>query len=142
MSEPTRILATDCGSTTTKLVLIGEDRSLLHTWYSANKGDPVNLLKEQLLNIYQLCEDRIAIAGSAVTGYGEDLIRHALHIDEGLVETIAHYKAASHFLPEADFILDIGGQDIKCFRIRNGAIDSIMLNEACSSGCGSSRWAR
>lgn len=130
-------LGIDCGSTTTKLVLIGEDLSLLHTWYSANRGDPVSLLKEQLLHLYQLCGDRITIAGSAVTGYGEDLIRHALHIDEGLVETIAHYKAASHFLPEADFILDIGGQDIKCFRIRNRAIDSIMLNEACSSGCGS-----
>ena len=130
-------LGIDCGSTTTKLVLIGEDNSILYSFYNSNKGNPVNIILEQLTEIYNHCGDRIKICGSAVTGYGEELIKHAFHIDEGLVETIAHYTAAKHFQPDVDFILDIGGQDIKCFRIKNGAIDSIMLNEACSSGCGS-----
>ena len=130
-------LGIDCGSTTTKLALIAEDKSVLYSFYSSNKGNPVQVLKEQLKEIYNLCEDRITICGSAVTGYGEELIKHAFHIDEGLVETIAHYTAAKYLQPDVDFILDIGGQDIKCFRIKNGAIDSIMLNEACSSGCGS-----
>ena len=130
-------LGVDCGSTTTKLVLISENNSLLYSFYSSNKGNPVEVLRTQLAEIYNLCGDRVEICGSAVTGYGEELIKHAFHIDEGLVETIAHYTAAKYFQPDVDFILDIGGQDIKCFRIRNGAIDSIMLNEACSSGCGS-----
>ena len=130
-------LGIDCGSTTTKLVLVSEDRAILYSYYSSNKGNPVTLVREQLAQIYRLCGDRIRICGSAVTGYGEELIQHAFHVDEGVVETIAHYTAAKHFQPDVDFILDIGGQDIKCFRIRNGAIDSIMLNEACSSGCGS-----
>ena len=130
-------LGIDCGSTTTKLALIGEDKSLLYSYYNSNKGNPVEILREQLTEIYNLCGDRVKICGSAVTGYGEELIKHAFKVDEGLVETIAHYTAAKHFQPDVDFILDIGGQDIKCFRIKNGAIDSIMLNEACSSGCGS-----
>ena len=130
-------LGIDCGSTTTKLVLIGEDKSLLYSFYSSNKGNPVEVLRTQLGEIYNLCGDRVTICGSAVTGYGEELVKHAFHIDEGLVETIAHYTAAKYFQPDVDFILDIGGQVIKCFRIKNGAIDSIMLNEACSSGCGS-----
>ena len=130
-------LGIDCGSTTTKLVLLGEDRSILYSFYAPNRGDPVSLIREQLTKIRTLCGGRISIRGSAVTGYGEELIRHAFHVDEGVVETIAHYTAAKHFQPQVDFILDIGGQDIKCFRIRNGAIDSILLNEACSSGCGS-----
>ncbi len=130
-------LGIDCGSTTTKLILIAADRSILYSFYSSNRGNPVTLVREQLSEIRRLCADRIEICGSAVTGYGEELIRHAFHVDEGIVETIAHYTAAKHFCPDVDFILDIGGQDIKCFRIRNGAIDSIMLNEACSSGCGS-----
>ncbi len=130
-------LGIDCGSTTTKLALVAEDKSLLYSFYNSNKGNPVKLVKEQLGIIYGLCGDRIKICGSSVTGYGEDLIRHAFHTDEGVVETIAHYTAARYFRPDVDFILDIGGQDIKCFKIRNGAIDSIMLNEACSSGCGS-----
>ncbi len=130
-------LGIDCGSTTTKLVLIAEDKSILWSHYSSNRGNPVSLVREKLTEIYALCGERIDICGSSVTGYGEDLIRHAFHIDEGLVETIAHYTAARYFCPDVDFILDIGGQDIKCFRIRNCAIDSIMLNEACSSGCGS-----
>ncbi len=130
-------LGIDCGSTTTKIVLIGEDKSILYSYYNSNKGNPVPLVREQLMKIYGICGDRITIAGSSVTGYGEELIKNAFHIDEGLVETIAHYTAAKHFRPDVDFILDIGGQDIKCFKIKNGAIDSIMLNEACSSGCGS-----
>lgn len=130
-------LGIDCGSTTTKLVLISEDKSILYSFYSSNRGNPVLLIKEQLTYLYSIIGDRIKVRGSAVTGYGEELIKNAFSIDEGIVETIAHYTAAKHFRPEVDFILDIGGQDIKCFRIRNGAIDSIMLNEACSSGCGS-----
>ncbi len=130
-------LGIDCGSTTTKLVLVAADRSILYSFYSSNKGNPVSLVKEQLEKIYALCGTRINICGSAVTGYGEELIKNAFKTDEGVVETIAHYTAAKHFRPNVDFILDIGGQDIKCFKIRGGAIDSIMLNEACSSGCGS-----
>ena len=130
-------LGVDCGSTTTKLVLLGEERQLLYTYYSSNRGAPVEIVREQLEKIYALCGDRVTIRGSAVTGYGEELIRAAFGVDRGVVETIAHYTAAKFFCPEVDFILDIGGQDIKCFKIKNGAIDSIMLNEACSSGCGS-----
>ncbi len=130
-------LGIDCGSTTTKLALVSDDMELLYTYYSSNKGNPVEVVREQLLKIYDLMGDRITICGSAVTGYGEELIRSAFNIDKGIVETIAHYTAAKFFKPDVDFILDIGGQDIKCFKIRSGAIDSIMLNEACSSGCGS-----
>ncbi|MBQ4067143.1 MAG: 2-hydroxyacyl-CoA dehydratase, partial [Clostridia bacterium] len=130
-------LGIDCGSTTTKLVLIDEQGRLLYKYYSSNKGDPVDVVRSQLLHIYSLVGDRITIAGSASTGYGEELICAGFGVDRGLVETIAHYTAASHFDPNVDFILDIGGQDIKCFRIKNKSIDSIMLNEACSSGCGS-----
>ena len=130
-------LGIDCGSTTTKLALVTDDMDIIYTYYSSNEGNPVEVVKNQLLKIYQLCGDRIKICGSAVTGYGEELIKNAFHIDKGIVETIAHYTAAKYFKPNVDFILDIGGQDIKCFKIRNGAIDSIMLNEACSSGCGS-----
>ena len=130
-------LGIDCGSTTTKLVLISEENEILYQFYASNLGNPVAVVKEQLEKIYALCDGRIIICGSAVTGYGEELIKAAFGVDLGVVETIAHYTAAKHFRPDVDFILDIGGQDIKCFRIRNGAIDSIMLNEACSSGCGS-----
>ncbi|MBO5938934.1 MAG: 2-hydroxyacyl-CoA dehydratase [Clostridia bacterium] len=130
-------LGIDCGSTTTKMVLLSRDKEILFSYYNSNRGNPVEIVREQLGIIYGLCGDRIRIVGSAVTGYGEELIKHAFGVDLGVVETIAHYTAAKYFLPEVDFILDIGGQDIKCFRIRNGAIDSSMLNEACSSGCGS-----
>lgn len=130
-------LGVDCGSTTTKLVLVSEDRKLLYSWYGSNRGDPVTLVRERLTELRKRCGRRVTICGSASTGYGEELIQHAFHTDAGLVETLAHYTAARHFQPDVDFILDIGGQDIKCFQIRNGAIDSIMLNEACSSGCGS-----
>ena len=133
----TATLGIDCGSTTTKLVLLSAQNEILYSYYASNLGNPVAVVKEQLEKIYALCGDRIRITGSAVTGYGEELIRAAFGVDLGVVETIAHYTAAKFFRPDVDFILDIGGQDIKCFRIRGGAIDSIMLNEACSSGCGS-----
>jgi predicted CoA-substrate-specific enzyme activase len=130
-------LGIDCGSTTTKLVLMAEDGRILYDFYSANRGNPVQIVKEQLEKLLDTCENRISIRGSAATGYGEDLIKNAFSIDAGLVETMAHFKAARYFNPKVDFILDIGGQDIKCFRVRGNAIDSILLNEACSSGCGS-----
>lgn len=130
-------LGIDCGSTTTKLILISAENKILYSYYSSNNGNPVEIVKEELKHIYELCGERIKICGSAVTGYGEDLIKQAFGIDYGIVETIAHFKAAKYFRNDVDFILDIGGQDIKCFKIRNNAIDSIMLNEACSSGCGS-----
>ena len=130
-------LGIDAGSTTTKMALVAPDGGLLYTYYHSNKGNPVSIVLDQLKQIYSLCAGRITIKGSAVTGYGEDLIKNAFSCDTGLVETVAHYKAAAHFNPDVDFIIDIGGQDMKCFKIRGGAVDSIMLNEACSSGCGS-----
>ena len=130
-------LGIDAGSTTTKMALIDPKGGLLYTYYQSNLGNPVSVVLEQLREIYKLCEGRITIKGSAVTGYGEDLIKNAFSCDLGLVETVAHYNAAAHFNPDVDFIIDIGGQDMKCFKIRRGAVDSIMLNEACSSGCGS-----
>ncbi|MBP3580708.1 MAG: 2-hydroxyacyl-CoA dehydratase [Clostridia bacterium] len=130
-------LGIDCGSTTTKLTLIDDECNILYSFYDSNKGEPVEIVREQLEKIYRLCDDRITIRGSAVTGYGEELIKHAFGIDFGIVETMAHFGAAKHFKPDVDFILDIGGQDIKCFKVKGDAIDSIMLNEACSSGCGS-----
>ena len=130
-------LGIDAGSTTTKLVLINGDGDLLYTYYASNQGNPVSVILEQLKSIYALCGDRVHIAGAAATGYGEDLVRAAFRLDTGLVETVAHYTAAAHFDPDVDFIIDIGGQDMKCFKIRKGAVDSILLNDACSSGCGS-----
>ncbi len=130
-------LGIDAGSTTTKLVLITPKGELLYQHYCSSMGRPLDIISAKLKEIYQLTGNRITIASSAVTGYGEDLIKAGLGIDNGIVETVAHYKAASFFEPEVDFIIDIGGQDIKCFKIKNKAIDSIMLNEACSSGCGS-----
>ncbi len=130
-------LGIDCGSTTTKLVLLSEDNEILYSYYASNKGNPVEIVRHVLKKIYKAMGRYVTIAGSAVTGYGEELIKNAFGVDYGIVETIAHYTAAKYFQPNVDFILDIGGQDIKCFKIRGGAIDSIMLNEACSSGCGS-----
>ncbi|WP_251448187.1 acyl-CoA dehydratase activase [Vermiculatibacterium agrestimuris] len=130
-------LGIDAGSTTTKMALIDPQGGILYSYYHSNQGNPVAIVLEQLKEIYRLCGDRVTIMGSAVTGYGEELIKNAFQCDLGLVETMAHYKAAAHFNPDVDFIIDIGGQDMKCFKIRNGAVDSIMLNEACSSGCGS-----
>ena len=130
-------LGIDAGSTTTKMVLIDPDCNILYSFYHSNLGNPVSIVLPQLKEIYDRCGHRVTIKGAAVTGYGEDLIKNAFSCDIGLVETVAHLNAARHFTPDVDFIIDIGGQDMKCFKIRNGAVDSILLNEACSSGCGS-----
>ncbi len=130
-------LGIDSGSTTTKVILITPDCKILYSHYQSNNGQPLDIIVERMKEIYSLIGDRITIRGGAVTGYGEDLMKAALKVDFGIVETVAHFKAALHFNPDVDFIIDIGGQDIKCFKVKNHAIDSIMLNEACSSGCGS-----
>ena len=130
-------LGVDAGSTTTKVVLIGENGQILFSSYSSNKGLPMENVIAQLKLIYRYKRSDCHIVSSAVTGYGEELLKNALGISYGIVETVAHFKAAKYYCPDVHFVLDIGGQDIKCFKIRNGAIDSIMLNEACSSGCGS-----
>ncbi|MDD4531912.1 MAG: acyl-CoA dehydratase activase [Bacilli bacterium] len=127
----------DAGSTTTKVVVLSEENEILYKHYATNKGQPLDSILKQVKDIYKLASPKMTIKSSAVTGYGEDLIKAALHVSYGVVETIAHYKAAKFFQPKVDFIIDIGGQDIKCFKIKNNAIDSIKLNEACSSGCGS-----
>lgn len=129
-------LGIDAGSTTVKFVVVGEEGELLYSNYQSNSGNPIPLILEQLKKLYDE-NPNIKIASSAVTGYGEELIKNAFKIDVGLVETVAHFTAAKKFMPDVDFVIDIGGQDIKCFKIRNGAIDNIFLNEACSSGCGS-----
>lgn len=129
-------LGIDAGSTTVKLVLIGENNELLYSRYEYSNGQPISMIKETLEYLYKTYPD-LRIRSSAVTGYGEELIKKAFSLDHGLVETIAHLTAAQYFQPDVDFIIDIGGQDMKCFKIKNGTIDSIFLNEACSSGCGS-----
>ncbi len=126
----------DAGSTTVKGVVLNSDGELLYSKYLPSKGNPVEIIKEFLEEVYALNPD-IDVASSAVTGYGEDIIKNAFDVDYGIVETIAHFTAAKYFMPDVEFIIDIGGQDIKCFKIHNGAIDNIFLNEACSSGCGS-----
>ena len=130
-------LGVDSGSTTLKCVLVDKDYNLRYTNYVPNKGDPIALLKDMLLDIYSKMNPKAYIAGSSATGYGEELAKNAFQFDHGIVETMAHFAAAKHFLPNVEFIIDIGGQDIKCFHIKNGVIDDIFLNEACSSGCGS-----
>ncbi len=135
--EGPAFLGIDGGSTTTKVVLIGENGDLYYSHYSSNKGSPVNSTIEALQDLYSKLPEKAYIARSCVTGYGESLIQSALGVDEGEIETMAHYRGAEFFLPGVKFIVDIGGQDMKCMRIRNGVIDNIMLNEACSSGCGS-----
>lgn len=129
-------LGIDAGSTTVKLVLADREGNVFRPLYTPNNGNPVPIVRSYLQQLYSDCPD-IKILGSAVTGYGEEIIRNAFRVGTGVVETVAHYTAAKKFCPDVDFILDIGGQDIKCFQIRGGAIDSIYLNEACSSGCGS-----
>lgn len=129
-------LGIDSGSTTLKLVLIDEDLNIRYTSYQPNKGNPVKLVKKILNELYEKYPN-LNIKASASTGYGEDLIKNAFTLDAGLVETMAHYMAARKFMPNVDFIIDIGGQDIKCFKIENQTISNIFLNEACSSGCGS-----
>ena len=126
----------DAGSTTVKLVVMNDQQEILYSFYHNNDGDPLGLIREKLLELYEQHPD-IRIASATATGYGEALISNAFHCDNSLVETVAHYTAARHFMPDVDFIIDIGGQDMKCFKIENNAVSDIFLNEACSSGCGS-----
>jgi len=130
-------LGIDAGSTTTKAVLINDKGQLVFTYYGGNRGNPVKSAVGIMNELYRDLPFGAYIAKSCVTGYGENIIRAALRVDEGEIETMAHFQSAKYFCPEVDFIIDIGGQDMKCLRIRNKVIDSIMLNEACSSGCGS-----
>ncbi|SHF23289.1 CoA-substrate-specific enzyme activase, putative [Lactonifactor longoviformis DSM 17459] len=130
-------LGIDAGSTTTKAALVGEDGSLLYSFYSNNNGSPLATTIKAIKEIYTQLPSSATIAYSCSTGYGEALIKAALMLDEGEVETVSHYYAAAFFDPEVDCILDIGGQDMKCIKIKNNTVDSVQLNEACSSGCGS-----
>ncbi len=130
-------LGIDAGSTTTKVALVGEDGSLLYSFYDNNNGSPLKTTIKAIKEIYELLPDSATIVRSCSTGYGEALIKSALMLDEGEVETVSHYYAASFFEPNVDCILDIGGQDMKCIKIKNNSVDSVQLNEACSSGCGS-----
>ena len=130
-------LGVDAGSTTTKVALVGEDGSLLYSFYSNNNGSPLKTTIKSIKDVYSLMPEKAYIARSCSTGYGEALIKAALMLDEGEVETVSHYYAAAFFDPEVDCILDIGGQDMKCIKIKNQTVDSVQLNEACSSGCGS-----
>lgn len=135
--EGEAFLGIDAGSTTTKLALIDEDGGLLYSYYGSNMGSPLESTIDALKNLYSKLNENIRIVNSTVTGYGEHLIKAALKIDIGEIETVAHYKAADFFLPGVEFVLDIGGQDMKSLKISDGVIETIMLNEACSSGCGS-----
>ncbi|MDR2636107.1 MAG: acyl-CoA dehydratase activase-related protein, partial [Campylobacteraceae bacterium] len=135
--EGEAFLGLDCGSTTTKAVLVGNNNEILYEFYASNEGDPLRIVKKLLEELYLKLPEKVKIVSSCVTGYGEALIKEAYKIDTSEVETIAHYKAASFFMKDVDCIVDIGGQDMKYVRIKDGAIDSILLNEACSSGCGS-----
>ena len=134
-AEPVHI-GIDSGSTTVKMVVIDEKDRILFTDYRPNLGNPVPLIREVLQKLYD-DHPALRVASVTTTGYGEDLAKNAFHADYGVVETVAHFTAARHFMPEVDFIIDIGGQDMKCFKIEDGAIGNIFLNEACSSGCGS-----
>jgi len=130
-------LGIDAGSTTTKIALVGEDGSLLYDFYSNNNGSPLATTIRSMREIRALLPEKAHIAWSCSTGYGEALLKAALMLDEGEVETISHYYAAAFFEPDVDCILDIGGQDMKCIKIKDNTVDSVQLNEACSSGCGS-----
>ena len=130
-------LGIDAGSTTTKMVLIGTDGQLLFSFYANNKGDPIKTAKEGIAVLQSRMHDGVRILRSCSTGYGEALLKSAFSLDDGEVETIAHCTAASFFDEKVDCVLDIGGQDMKCIKLKNGVVDTILLNEACSSGCGS-----
>ena len=130
-------LGIDAGSTTTKLALIGSRGELLWNFYASNQGNPILTAQYAIGELKKLLPASAAIVRACSTGYGEALLKSAFNLDEGVVETIAHCTAASFFDPEVDCVLDIGGQDMKCIKLKNGTVDSIMLNEACSSGCGS-----
>ena len=130
-------LGIDAGSTTTKVALVGEDGKLLYSFYSSNNGSPLATTIRAIREIYDRLPQGAKIVHSCSTGYGEALIKSALMLDEGEVETVSHFYAAAFFDPEVDCIIDIGGQDMKCIKIKNQTVDSVQLNEACSSGCGS-----
>ena len=130
-------LGIDAGSTTTKAAVVAEDGTLLYSFYSSNNGSPLATSIKAIKEIYSILPADAHIVRSCSTGYGEALIKAALMLDEGEVETVSHYYAAAFFDPEVDCILDIGGQDMKCIKIKNNTVDSVQLNEACSSGCGS-----
>ena len=130
-------LGIDAGSTTTKVALIDGNGGLLYSWYGSNSGDPLASVTEIIKQIYDLLPDDAFIGYGTITGYGESLIKTALNLDNGEIETMAHLTASQNILPGVDFLLDIGGQDMKCLRIKDGVITDILLNEACSSGCGS-----
>ena len=130
-------LGIDAGSTTTKIVLINEDGNIIYSFYDNNRGEPLQLVLKEIEKLYNILPSDVNIVYSAVTGYGESLIKNALKIDEGEVETLAHYKGSSKFLNGVEFILDIGGQDMKAIKVKDGIVQSVVLNEACSSGCGS-----
>ena len=130
-------LGIDAGSTTTKVALVSEDGSLLYSFYSSNDGSPLKTAIRSIREIYALLPKDVKIVRSCSTGYGEALMKAAFLLDDGEVETVAHYHAAAFFNPDVDCILDIGGQDMKCIKIKNQTVDSVQLNEACSSGCGS-----
>ena len=130
-------LGLDVGSTTIKCAVINENDEIIYDYYGKNEGSPISCGIEIMRELYKKLPKDAYIANGCTTGYGEQLLKTAFRIDEGEIETIAHYKAANHFSPGVDFIIDIGGQDMKCMKIKDGVIDSIMLNEACSSGCGS-----
>ena len=135
--EGAAYLGIDAGSTTTKIVLVSDSGALLYSFYGSNKGDPLKLVSEQLRILYDQLPEKVHIANSCVTGYGEALIQNTFKVAHGEVETIAHYTGAKAFAKDVSFILDIGGQDMKCIKIRDGVVQSVILNEACSSGCGS-----
>lgn len=135
--EGNLFLGIDAGSTTTKVALVGDDGSLLYSFYSNNNGSPLKTAIKAIKEIYTQLPKKAKIVRSCSTGYGEALLKAALLLDEGEVETVAHYYAASFFEPKVDCILDIGGQDMKCIKIKNQTVDNVLLNEACSSGCGS-----
>lgn len=126
----------DAGSTTVKAAVVDAQDNLLYTSYQTNSGNPVPVIRGVLLDIYKQCPG-LEIASVTATGYGEDIVKSAFGVDYGVVETVAHFTAAKRFMPDVDFVIDIGGQDMKCFKIEQGAISNIFLNEACSSGCGS-----
>ncbi len=130
-------LGIDAGSTTTKIALVDEEGSLLYSFYSGNDGSPLKTAIRSIREIYEKLPEEARIVRSCSTGYGEALLKAAFLLDDGEVETVAHYYAAAFFNPDVDCILDIGGQDMKCIKIKNQTVDSVQLNEACSSGCGS-----
>ena len=135
--EGDAFLGIDAGSTTTKIALLSSEGELLYSYYKSNEGNTVKVLRAALTDLLEKLPEGVKIKNSCATGYGEAISKAAFRVDLGEVETVAHYKAAAFFEPDVDFILDIGGQDMKCMRVKDGVIDDVILNEACSAGCGS-----